>query len=118
MYILISLLVLCVFSDLFLRTGQSLAGLDGGDVDLAVLLSRILLWVNSVLLLSHLIVLLANVDVFLNSEISAFDIEGILGIYWDWIQELEFCLLSLVAVVHVQESLPNVYVIFLVPQWM
>ena len=106
---------LCVFTHLFLRTGQSLASLGGAHVDLAFLLSCILLRVSSVLLLSHLIVLLANVDVFLNSEISAFDIEGILGIYWDWIQELEFCFLSLVTVMHVQEPLPNVGIIRAVP---
>ena len=55
----------------------------------------------SALLLHQLVVLLANIDVFLNSEISALNIEGILRIYLNWVQEFELCLLSLVTIVHV-----------------
>jgi len=70
----------------------------------------------SALLLHQLVVLLANIDVFLNSEISALNIEGILRIYLNWVQEFELCLLSLVTIVHVQEFFPNVLVVWEVSQ--
>ena len=60
-----------------------------------------ILFLVSALLLHQLVVLLANVDVFLNPEISAFDIEGVLRIYLNWVQEFELCLLPLVTIVHV-----------------
>ncbi len=77
-----------------------------------------ILFLVSALLLHQLVVLLADVNVFLNSEISALDVEGVLRIYLNWVQEFELCFLSLVTVVHVQEFLPDVLVFWEVSQVM